>query len=431
MNPLYALYNALTSAFIVSSYVPFWVYTRMSGRYQKGLRERLGFLPRDLARGAGGPPRLWIHAASLGEVRVAGSVSRHLKELIPGCEVVLSTTTEHGHALATEMFHDMRVVYAPIDLFWSVRRGLTMISPDAMVFVETEIWPAWLHETRRKGVKIALVNGRISPRSFRRYGKLRPFFREVLGCVDAFSMITAGDAFRIKRMGADPQKIEINGNAKVDSLAGQADPELEKKVRRKLNLEPSRHVFVAGSTRHGEEAMILDAYERILKAFPETILIMAPRHIVRTPDIESILNRRGFRYQLRTDLDGGKATRTAPVILMNTFGELLGLYSVGTVNFCGASLVPLGGQNPLEPAAWGKVVLYGPSMEHFTDAKALLEREGAGMMVSGPEALAEKAIWLLNHPQEAETLGRRGREALMKNQGAAEKHAKVIARLLS
>jgi len=430
MNPLYALYTAMTSAFFVSSYMPFWVYARLSGRYQKGLKERLGFFPHDLARSPGGPPRLWIHAASLGEIKVAGSLMEHLGRLIPGCEIVISTTTEHGHALATEMFQGMRVVYAPIDLFFSIRKGLMRARPDVMVFLETEIWPAWLFETRRKGVKIALINGRISPRSFRKYVKLRPFFREVLGCVDAFSMITEEDAFRIKRMGADPQKIEINGNAKVDSLAGQADPELEKKIRGTLDLQPSQHVFVAGSTRHGEEAMILDAYERILKEFPDTILIIAPRHIVRTPDIESLLSRRGFRYQLRTDLNGGKATRTAPVVLMNTFGELFGLYSVGTVNFCGASLVPLGGQNPLEPAVWGKVVFYGPSMEDFTDAKALLERERAGMMVSGPEALAEKAIWLLNHPQEAETRGRRGREAVIKNQGAAERHAKVIARLL-
>jgi len=430
MNPLYALYATLTSVLFVFCFVPFWVYTRLSGRYRKGLKERLGFLPSALTRGLRGSPRIWIHAASLGEIKVAGSLLRDLEEFVPGCEIILSTATDHGHALATQTFRDVNVLYAPMDLLFSVRKALMGARPDVMVFLETEIWPAWLFEAHRMGIRIALINGRISPRSFRRYRKLRPFFREVLRCVDVFSMISPEDAKRIGVMGAELQKIVINGNAKYDSLAGHADPALETRISEILNLRPSQKVFVAGSTREGEETLILDAYERILKQFPETILVLAPRHIVRTPAIEALLRRRGFGYQLRTDLDGRKGTRRAPVVIMNTFGELFGLYSVGTINFCGASLVPLGGQNPLEAAVWGKVVFYGPSMDDFTDAKALLEREGAGMTVSGPEALAEKAIWFLDHPEEAETRGRRGREAVMKNQGAARRHARVIAGLL-
>ncbi|MCJ7594472.1 MAG: hypothetical protein MUO52_06860 [Desulfobacterales bacterium] len=430
MNPLYALYATLTSAIFVFCSVPFWVYTRLSGRYQKGLKERLGFLPPTVTRGLGGFPRVWIHAASLGEIKVAGSLMGDLEEFIPGCEIILSTATDHGYALAAETFRGVNVLYAPIDLFFSVRKALMGARPDVMVFLETEIWPAWLFEAHRMGIRIALINGRISPRSFRRYRKLRPFFREVLRCVDVFSMISPEDAKRIGVMGAELQKTVINGNAKYDSLAGHADPALETRISEILNLQHSQKVFVAGSTREGEEAMILDAYERILKQFPEMILVLAPRHIVRTPAIEALLRRRGFRYQLRTDLDGRRVTRTAPVVIMNTFGELFGLYSVGTINFCGGSLVALGGQNPLEAAVWGKVVFYGPSMEDFLDAKALLEKEGAGNEVSGPEPFAEKAMWLLNHPDEAERLGRRAREAVMRNRGAARRHARVIADLL-
>jgi 3-deoxy-D-manno-octulosonic-acid transferase len=231
-------------------------------------------------------------------------------------------------------------------------------------------------------------------------------------------------------MGADPKKIEINGNAKYDFLVGLADPAMEREMRQILNLEASHPVFVAGSTRGGEEAMVLDAYERILREFPDTVLIIAPRHIERTPEIGSLLQKRGFRYQLRSELDIDGAKRTEPVVIINTFGELFKLYSVGTVVFCGASLVPLGGQNPLEAAVWGKVVFYGPSMEDFLDAKSLLEEVGAGIPVSSPEMLAEKAIWFIRHPDALKTYGARAREAVIRNQDAAEKHARVIAGLI-
>jgi 3-deoxy-D-manno-octulosonic-acid transferase len=201
-------------------------------------------------------------------------------------------------------------------------------------------------------------------------------------------------------------------------------------MRRILNLEPAHPVFIAGSTRSGEENMVLDAYEKILKDSPDMVLIIAPRHIERTPEIESLIKSRGLGYQLRSEFDGNAPKRTQPVVIMNTFGELFKVYSVGTIVFCGASLVPLGGQNPLEAAVWGKVVFYGPSMEDFLDAKALLEEMGAGITISNPEMLAEKALWFLNHPDAMITLGRKAKEAAMKNQKASEKHANVIAGLV-
>ena len=197
-----------------------------------------------------------------------------------------------------------------------------------------------------------------------------------------------------------------------------------------MNLDTSRRIIVAGSTRRGEEEMILDAYVKALGKFPDTILIIVPRHIDRTSEIGALINGRGLKYQLRTEIGEGKEKRTENVIIINTFGELFKIYSIGTIVFCGASLVPLGGQNPLEPAAWGKVVLYGPSMEDFLDAKDLLERAEASVPVSTPGELGEKILWLLGHPEESRAYGDRAREAVLKNQGAAEKHARVIERLL-
>jgi len=368
---------------------------------------------------------------SLGEVKAAVSIIEALRKILPRCSVLVSTTTKHGRELATETFgEDIPVVYAPIDFIGSVRKALFRVHPDILVVMETEIWPAWLTEARRMGIKIALVNGRVSVRSIGGYLKLRPFFRQILNNVDAFSMILEEDATRIRTMGADPKKIQINGNAKYDLLVSLADPAMETEMRQILDLEASAPVFVAGSTREGEEAMVLDAYEKIVREFPKTVLIIAPRHIERTGEIGSLVERRDFRYQLRSELDSERAKRIEPVVIINTFGELFRLYSVATIVFCGASLVPLGGQNPLEAAVWGKAVFYGPSMEDFLDAKAVLEEVGAGIPISSPEMLAEKAIWFLGHPDALKTCGARAREAVRRNQNAAKKHAKVIAGLL-
>jgi len=430
MNILYGAYTLLTSSLFLSCLPPFWVYTRLSGRHSENLKERLGHIPPKLVQTLSGSPRIWIHAVSLGEVKVAGSIIKALRQILPACSVIVSTVTKHGRELATETFGDnIPVVFAPIDFIGSVRKALSSVHPDVLVFMETEIWPAWITEARRMGIKTALINGRISVRSIGGYLKFRPFFCQVLRNVDAFSMISNEDSARIRAMGADPNKIEINGNAKYDLLASLADPAMATQMRKILNLEASSPVFVAGSTRGGEEAMVLDAYEKIIKEFPDTVMIIAPRHIERTAEIRSLLERRGFRYQLRSEFDVDAVKRTEQVVIINTFGELFKLYSIGTVIFCGASLVPLGGQNPLEAAVWGKVVFYGPSMEDFMDAKAMLEEVGAGISVSSPEMLAEKVIWFLRHPETLKSYGDRAREAVVRNQKAADKHASVIAGL--
>lgn len=430
MDPLYGLYKALTSGLFMAAFPPFWFYTRFSGRYRTGLKERLGLVPPWAVERLRGSPRIWMHAVSLGEVKVASSIYKALAHLVPECKIIISTTTEHGLELARETFKEIPVIYAPVDAFFCVRKALSRIRPDVMVFLETEIWPAWLHEAKKKGARIAMINGRISPRSIKTYVKLRPFLREVLKKPDIFSMIREDDARRILSMGADPDKIVVNGNAKYDLLADQVDPDSAEDMRRSLNLDASQKIFVAGSTRGGEEELILEVYEKILKTFPDVLLFIAPRHIDRTPDIESLLRSRGHAYQLRSVMKERGEKRTASVVIMNTFGELFKLYGLGTINFCGASLVSLGGQNPLEPAAWGKATFYGPSMDDFLDAKDLLESVGGGIQVSSRGDFAEKALWFLSHPEELEARGARAGEIVMRNRKSAEKHARVIANLL-
>ena len=427
----YYSYSILASG-LSSVVIPgFWFYTRLTGRYRKHFRERLGFVPEFPKPDRCGSPRIWIHAASLGEVRVAESIVGSLMKVNPGCHLIVSTMTEHGRDLAIQKFgRKAAVILAPFDSPATVNGALSRIRPHVLVFLETELWPSWLFEAKRRGVKICLLNGRISERSIRGYLRVRPFFKEVLNCFDFFSMISDKDAQRMIQMGAKPERITINGNAKYDSLAGNVKGTAEQEIRELLNIAGSEIVFVAGSTRTGEEEKVLAAYKRVLKDFPDAILIMAPRHISRASSIGSMIEKNGMRYQLRTAIGKGKGRRTEKIIIMDTFGELFNLYSVGTVVFCGGSLVPLGGQNPMEPAAWGRAILYGPHMEDFLDAKKLLDAADAAVPVVNGEDLGEKAAWLLADRHTLDQYGIRAQRVARNSCHAAERHAGVIERLL-
>lgn len=427
MNMLYRAYTIGMSGLVILGFIPFRLFTRISGKYKTGLKERMGFLSRDLVSRLSKRPRIWIHAVSLGEVRVAASIITALGKLSPDSSMVLSTTTEHGRDLAEDIIQDrVPILYGPVDFILSVRKALYTIRPDILVFLETEIWPSWITEAHKMGIRIVLVNGRISPRSFKGYLKLRPFFSDVLRCVDTFSMITEEDRLRILSMGADPGKVRVNGNAKYDLLTELADPAIEQEVRKALDLEPSRPVFIAGSIRDREVHMVIHAYKQVLKEFPDTVLLIAPRHIERSGEIASLLDRNRLGFQLKSEMDARGLKRSEQVVIINTFGELFKIYSAGTIIFCGASLVPLGGQNPLEAAVWGKAVLFGPFMDDFLDAKELLEENDAGIQVSTPDMLAEKTVWLLKNPGLMAQYGARAREAVRKNRKAAERHAEMI-----
>ena len=409
-----------------------WFYTRLTGRYRKNFRERLGFVPERSVHGSADSPRIWIHAASLGEVGVADSIVGALMKNRPDCMVTVSTMTEHGRDLAVKKFgSNASVIYAPFDSPATVNRALSRVRPHVLVFLETELWPSWLFEARRRGVKICLLNGRISERSIRGYLKVRPFFKEVLNCFDRFSMISEKDARRMTRMGAEPSRITLNGNAKYDTLVKGVDGSVKQEICALFDIRETDRVFVAGSTRGGEEEKVLAAYQKVLTEFPDTILIIAPRHIVRVSSIGSMIAKNGLGYQLRSSIGKGKGRRTERIIIMDTFGELFKVYSVGTVVFCGGSLVPLGGQNPMEPAAWGKAVLYGPHMDDFLDAKGRLEAGRASIPVANEKDLGKKVAWLFSDGNVREAYGDRARKVVHDNSRTAERHAGVIEELLA
>ena len=414
-------------------FLPFYIiYSIITGRFGQRTRQRLGLYPPSVSAGISGSPRIWLHAVSVGEVGAAVAIIEALTATMPDCAIVLSTTTTSGQNFAREKLPaNVTRIYAPFDFIPSVRSALSSIRPDILVLLETEIWPNWLAECRRRGVHTALANGRISVRSIRRYLKIKPLMQTVLAHIEVFSMISPADAQRIQSIGAARDKVTTSGNAKYDCLMQQVDDNLRIKAAGRFNVKENTPVFVAGSTRGSEQQIVLDVYEKIRRAFPDTLLIIAPRHIERAREVESLAGEKGFSCQYRTDLDKPGNTRTAAVVVLDTIGELQSIYSIATVVFCGGSLVPLGGQNILEAAVWGKPVLYGPSMEDFQDAKDLLDKTGGGIQVADGPDLAEKIDYFFRHPDEARRVGRLARQAVLFHKGAARKHADAICSLLA
>lgn len=431
MNVFYTIYALLTSLLFIPLFPLALIYSKITGKYSEHLMERLGWIPAETLAGLQGQPLIWMHAVSLGEVRVADAVIAALKKRIPQCPVLLSTTTKHGRDLAESLDHDnIQVVYLPLDVIFCVRLALARARPAAVIFIETEIWPTWIFEAGRMGLPVAVVNGRISPRSYNSYHRIRPLLQQVLARVNIFSMIQSGDKERIIALGAPSKRVVVSGNAKYEKIPDGLKPDTETKMRRILDLPADAQVMVAGSTREGEEEMILDAYEQVLKIFPETILVIAPRHIKRARSIGAMIQQKAYACDFRTRIGSKENSRESKIVILDTFGELFDLYSVATVVFCGASLVPLGGQNPLEPAAWGKPVLYGPSMEDFPDAREMLEAKGGSIAVSDRSSLAKAVTELFKHPDRLESMGQKAKSAVFGQQGAADTHAAHIEKML-
>lgn len=427
MNLAFILYALAGSIGFLLAFPLFLVYTLVSGKHREGLFNRLGYYRHVIGKKAGGTVRIWVHAASVGEVGAAVPIITQLAGDLPAADIILSTTTATGRAAARKALGNQAVcVFAPVDFLFAVALALRTAKPDVLVLVETEIWPNWLYLAHRAGIRTVMVNGRISVRSVAGYRRLRPLIGPVLATMEAFSMIGASDAARLKSLGVPPAKIVSNGNAKYDHLAGAVTPHAKSAMRALFRLDGNGPVLVAGSLRRGEEARLLDTFLEVSRAVPELVCIVAPRHMPRVGKIAARAREMGIPVQLRSALQAPGSRRRARLVILDTLGELQATYSVATVVFCGGSLVPLGGQNVLEAAAWGKPVLFGPSMEDFQAEKELLVASGGGSEVADHRELAEKIKFYLAHPNAAARAGEAGRAMVQANTGAARRHADVI-----
>ena len=431
MTIFHFLYIFLGTGLVLILLPAVWCCAKKDPDQKAALTQRLAYDLRNQAPIISTRPRVWIHAVSVGEVKVAEAIVDALYGIGLDLSIVLTTTTLTGQRCARSRFAGRATVrYAPVDLWGATGRFLSAYRPDLLVCLETEIWPNWIVRAHRAGVKTVFLNGRISARSIRSYMAIRPLIKPVLETVDAFSMISRPDARRIFRLGAPRDRVQVNGNVKMDARKVNPTDPVIGELKRIYAVDQRTPVFIAGSIRGGEAEILLDVYARLAALVPDMVFIIAPRHIEKAARIAMLASNKGIQWQMRTELGQALTSRRAPVVILNTMGELHSVYALASVVFCGASLVPLGGQNVLEAAVWAKPVLFGPSMEDFEEAKNLLEASGGGICVKDGTALADRALYLLAHVDEARRLGRLAKQAVLSNQGAALRHARVLAGLL-
>ncbi|MBW1917923.1 MAG: 3-deoxy-D-manno-octulosonic acid transferase [Deltaproteobacteria bacterium] len=375
-------------------------------------------------------PRLWLHGVSVGEISAAEPLVHELQEKFPDAELCLSTGTETGQAVARKLYQPpLTVFYYPLDLPWAVQRYLKHIRPDLFIVLETEIWPNFLHDAHRAGVRLALANARLSDHSFRRYLKIKSFIADIINYFELIAASSAEDARRFLELGAEPKKIVVTGSTKWDRLVAPQDSIKLSELRQRLGFQDNL-IFLAASTHPGEEKIIIQAFQSLRGPYPALLLILTPRHPERAPAVGQLLAQAGLPYHFWSKIKQGVEGRRHPVIVVDTIGELFPLYGLADLVFVGGSLVPHGGQNILEAAAWGKFPLYGPHMENFRLGRALLEEAGAGQTVYGLDDLIKAGQYFLAHPNERQIRGQQGQTALQTHQGAARRQAQLFKKLL-
>src|SRR5437667_502234 len=427
---MYLAYSFLTFViFVIVS--PYFVYQAI--RYKKYigiLRQRLGFLP--ISFNIDGEESIWIHAVSVGEALTARALAADLKARYPRSRLFLSTTTIAGQQVARQSLqHIDGVFYFPFDWVFTSRRTLKLVNPRLFIMMETEIWPNLLRLCRKRGVRTVVINGRISARSHPRYRLIRPFFRRVLADVDRFCMQSEESARRLIDLGADPSRVSVTGSLKFDSLglptASHGKP--RERVLRFFRISPHRAVIVAGSTFRGEEAAVLRAFARVKSTLPGALAVLAPRQPERFGEVECLARDAGFATTRRSELPIDAEPR-ADVVVLDSIGELARLYQVATAVFVGGSLVDQGGHNILEPAMFGKPIVFGPHMQNFQEIADAFVTNGAAVQVQSERELDEALLTLVTDPVRRARLGAAARALVEANRGAKEKTLAVIVDLV-
>jgi 3-deoxy-D-manno-octulosonic-acid transferase len=417
---MYVIYNLflIVATIVLSPVILFKLIT--VPKYRGGLTQKLGRLRKSVMRIIKGARPIWVHAVSVGEVMAAHPLVRELKKKYPNRKLILSTVTVTGHYTARRRVPEADAVfYFPFDYPCIVRRVIRNINPAVVLVAETELWPNFFRELKRAGIPSALINGRISSKSFGNYHKFKTFFSQVFDQVTLFCMQSDEDALRIKDIGADPEKVIVTGNLKFDQKISlsRLNP---------VNIQTGKKVITAGSTHRGEETALLDIFTRLRVKYPMLTLIIAPRHPERFDEVEGIINSAGYECQRRTNLKGP----VRDVLLLDTIGELRTFYAICDIAFVGGSLVKVGGHNLLEPAAMKKPVIFSRFMFNFKEISEALLSSGGGIMVKDKNELYEQLDSLLADPERARNIGERAFRVIEANSGAAKKTLDAIGRLI-
>ena len=429
---MYLAYSLLLSLGLIVLIPHFLFQALAHGKYIAGLRQRLGSVPP-----VNGKSVIWLHCVSVGETQAARPLVKRLKQQFPRHDLVVSTITLTGQNLARDVFRYQAksVFYFPFDWRWTVRRALKAVNPEVVLIMETELWPNFLSECRTRGIPVALVNGRISRQSFRRYRLIKSFLRRVLSSLSIAVMQSEKDAERLEDLGMPHEKLFNAGNLKFDAeLTGELTSKTEE-LRTRFAPEANVPLILAASTHAPEEQIILDSIQKLRQTQPVR-LMLAPRHPERFNEVATLLQKSGLSWTRRTsppDLNDAKAT----VILLDTIGELPATYTLAEIVFVGGSIVDKGGHNVLEPAATGATVVTGAHTHNFHAIVELMNEAGALVQLpalegaAASEELAHLFKKLLAGSAEREELGRRAKQLIIANQGAADRTMQLIAPLFA
>jgi 3-deoxy-D-manno-octulosonic-acid transferase len=423
-------YNlALLAALVVSA--PWWLWRMATThKYRDGIGERLGSTGRirSLLVSANDRPVIWIHAVSVGEVLAVSRLVGELENALPQFRLLISTTTRTGQDLARQRFGADRVFYCPLDLPWAVRAFLNAMQPKLLILAETEFWPNILSGCFRRNIPVAVVNARISDRSWPRYRRLQALWRPILSQLSTVLAQSEIDAERLCAIGCLPDRVSVAGNLKFDVRAAT-----EAGATRLLkNLASGLPLVIAGSTLEGEEAALMQAWPQLLAADPHLALVIAPRHPERFAAVAALLDQSGVAWIRRSAWQSQAAIPIEPghVVLLDTIGELASVYSLASVAFVGGSIVPAGGHNPLEPAQFGVPIVMGP---HYVNFRAITEDllANEALRIVQPNNLAATLIELLNDRAAAKAMGARARHVFEQQAGATGRCVNAIRALLT
>ncbi len=408
--------------------LPYWLYKMMRhGKYRAGLAARLGRVPSHLIGAADSRPVIWVHAVSLGEVLAIGGLVEQMRRSFPCFRVLVSTTTNTGQELARKRFGEESVFYFPLDFESAVRPYLQALKPRLVVLAETEFWPNFLHLAHSSGARVAVVNARVSDRSWPSYRRFRWALRRMLAHVDLFLAQTDEDAARLQSLGASAGRVQVTGNLKFD-VSLPVPPAIVQALRGTLASESAGPVLVCGSTVEGEEPALLKAFEGVRVAHPRAVMILAPRHPERFDEVAVLSTQSGIPFYRRSRWKGEPLG--GRVFLVDSIGELAALYALADIAFVGGSLVPRGGHNIIEPAQHGVAIITGEHTENFRDIVALFQSRNALRIVSVPE-LSRTLLQLLADDEERRALGQRAEETMRSQAGATARTLAALEILLS
>lgn len=419
MRLLYSLLLYLISPLLLGYLV--WRSLREPG-YRGRWGQRFGLFPADLPRGC-----LWIHAASMGEVQAAAVLIRRLQQYYPERPLLVTTMTPTGSDQVRKLLgEDVRHCYLPFDMPHAVSAFLSAARPALALIVEMELWPNLFHAVRRRGIPLLLVNARLSERSARRYRRLRPLMAPVVAVPARVCAQSPDDARRLRELGAPSRRVVVSGSLKFDQHIPASAREQGESLR--LEMGGSRPVWIAASTRDGEEEQVLAAFARIRRSLPGALLLLVPRHPDRFSRVEILCRDAGYRVHRRSS--GQPCPEEADIYLGDTMGELPVFYGAADVAFVGGTLVPVGGHNLLEPAAMGLPVVVGPHVFNFSLVTAQLVQAGGCLQVTDADGLAQVVTELLADPARRGAVGSNALALVQANRGAVDRILCEVERVL-